>query len=74
MQPRAIHSSTPHPAPRSLLLVFLLTATLLGCTKSEECDTCSKDEDCDVGFVCSTFNDGSQRCGAGTGATMCRVR
>jgi hypothetical protein len=44
------------------------------CTKGQECDTCSKDEDCEAGFVCSTFNDGSQRCGAGTGVTMCRVR
>lgn len=61
-------------ARRGWLLAFLLAIPLLGCTKGQECDTCSKDEDCEAGFVCSTFNDGSQRCGAGTGATMCRVR
>jgi len=55
------------------LVVFLLTGVLLGCTKNQECDTCSRDEDCQAGFVCSTFNDGSQRCGAGAGVTLCRV-
>ena len=39
-----------------------------------ECDTCSTDEDCEAGFVCSTFSDGSQRCGSGLGASTCKVR
>lgn len=58
---------------RQWLLACLLGAVLLGCTKNEECDTCSQDDDCQTGFVCSTFNDGSQRCGSGAGGTLCRV-
>jgi hypothetical protein len=58
----------------SLLLVMLLILPWLGCTKGNDCDRCSSDEDCKEGFFCSTFSDGSQRCGTGTGATTCRVR
>jgi hypothetical protein len=47
---------------------------LAACSDGDECQTCSQDTDCKAGFVCSTFSDGSQRCGTGTGATTCRVR
>ena len=55
----------------------ILLALVLGlgaCTSKEECETCSSDDDCTAGLVCSTFDDGSKRCGTGTGATQCRVR
>lgn len=39
-----------------------------------ECDTCSMDVDCNAGLVCSTFSDGSKRCGSGVAASQCRVR
>jgi hypothetical protein len=42
-------------------------------SSGEECDVCSSDGDCTGGLVCSTFSDGSKRCGTGTG-TSCRVR
>jgi hypothetical protein len=56
----------------SCLLLALLSVA--ACTKGDECDKCSSDSDCREGFVCSTFNDGSKRCGSGLGATQCRVR
>jgi hypothetical protein len=56
------------------LLSVLLALPLLGCSDGDECDTCAEDTDCKAGFVCSTFNDGSRRCGTGTGASTCRVR
>jgi hypothetical protein len=68
---------------RSRLLVLgLVLAALLplaGCTKGEECDTCSSDADCKNGLLCVNFLDDngnvvSQRCGSGVGATTCRVR
>jgi hypothetical protein len=59
---------------RWLLLVVLSLAPLLAsCTKGNECDRCETDEDCQSEFVCSTFSDGSKRCGTG-GASTCRVR
>jgi hypothetical protein len=66
---------------RSLWLaaVVLATLPLAGCTDGGECDTCTTDEDCKSGLVCSTFlnEDGtvhSMRCGSGSGTTQCRVR
>lgn len=60
---------------RTLLLALLvaLALPLSACSKNDECDTCETDEDCKEGFVCSTFSDGSKRCGSGLGATSCRV-
>ena len=59
---------------RWLAVAVLALLPLVGCTKGNECDTCSSDTDCKDGLVCSTFDDGSRRCGTGTGATQCRVR
>lgn len=59
----------------ALGLVMLLTLPLGSCGSSgDECDTCSSDDDCKAGLVCSTFSDGSQRCASGVGATSCRTR
>ena len=58
----------------SLLLLMLLVIPWMGCTKGNECDRCSSDDDCKQGFVCTTFSDDSMRCGTGVGATTCRVR
>ncbi len=60
---------------RFALLLALATLPLLaGCSKGDECQTCSSDDDCSAGFFCSRFDDGSTRCGSGVGATTCRVR
>ena len=61
---------------RSRWLAGLLLAAfaVLGCAKGDECDTCAGDEDCRDGFVCTSFSDGSRRCGSGVGASTCRVR
>jgi len=56
-----------------LLLMLALPIGSCGST-GEECDTCSSDQDCTVGLTCSSFSDGSRRCGSGTGETNCRVR
>jgi hypothetical protein len=58
---------------RSILLLVLAALPVLACTSGEECDTCSEDSDCKDGFVCSSFSDGSKRCGSGAGATQCRT-
>jgi len=58
----------------SLLLLMLLVVPWMGCTKGNECDRCSSDDDCKQGFVCTSFSDDSKRCGTGVGATTCRVR
>jgi len=55
-----------------LLLALALPMSACG-SEGEECDRCSSDNDCTGGLVCSSFSDGSQRCGTGTG-TECRVR
>jgi hypothetical protein len=56
-------------------LLVLLALPLAGCGSSgDECDTCSSDDDCTSGLVCSKFSDGSQRCASGLGATSCRTR
>ena len=56
-------------------LLLMLALPIGSCGSSgEECDRCSSDGDCTAGLVCSTFSDGSQRCGSGTGETNCRVR
>ena len=58
-----------------LLAVVLLLGMPLACGSSgEECDTCSSDDDCTAGFVCSSFSDGSRRCASGLGETSCKVR
>jgi hypothetical protein len=61
---------------RYLLFVMLLLALPASSCKSTgaECDSCSSDADCKSGLTCSTFSDGSKRCGSGVGATNCRVR
>jgi hypothetical protein len=59
---------------RFLALLLLAALPLAACSSGNECDTCTKDSDCNSGFVCSKFSDGSQRCGTGTGASTCRVR
>jgi Cys-rich repeat protein len=58
----------------ALLMVLLLVLPWLGCAAGQECDRCSSDSDCKSGFVCTSFSDGSKRCGTGVGATTCRVR
>ena len=60
--------------PRWLLVLVLALMPIVSCTKGDECDTCETDEDCQEGFLCSDFSDGSQRCGSGVGGTNCRVR
>jgi hypothetical protein len=62
------------PPKRWLLALLLAALPIMACTQGDECDTCSADEDCRSGFVCSSFDDGSKRCGSGLGATTCRVR
>ena len=66
----------PSPSPRlgRLVLALVLALPLAGCSDGDECDTCTTDADCQADFVCSTFSDGSQRCGSGVGASSCRVR
>jgi hypothetical protein len=59
---------------RLLALTVFLALPLAACDSGDECDTCSSDDDCQTGFVCSTFSDGSMRCGTGVGASTCRVR
>jgi hypothetical protein len=59
---------------RFFLLLAFAALPVLGCSSGDECDTCSTDEDCKDGFVCSSFEDGSSRCGSGLGVTTCRVR
>ena len=49
----------------SLLLVLVLVLPWLGCTKGNECDRCSSDDDCKQGFVCNSFSDGSIEDGGG---------
>lgn len=39
----------------------------------QACDLCTRDPECAAGLFCVQFNDGSQRCGSGVGATTCRV-
>jgi len=56
------------------LILLALALGLGACTSKEECETCSSDDDCTAGLVCSTFDDGSRRCGQGTGATFCPMR
>jgi hypothetical protein len=59
---------------RLLPLVVLLALPIAGCSSGDECDRCEADADCKAGLFCSTFDDGSRRCGSGTGTTTCRVR
>jgi hypothetical protein len=59
---------------RWLLVVLLSLLPIVSCTKGDECDTCTSDADCNDGFVCTNFSDGSTRCGSGVGGTNCRVR
>jgi len=59
---------------RRVALLALLTLPAMACNDGDECDTCSSDEDCEANLVCSTFSDGSRRCGSGVGESSCRVR
>ncbi len=62
-----------------LVLLALVALPILGCAKNgSECDTCAMDSDCKAGLFCTNFNDenhnpAGKHCGAGTGATQCRV-
>lgn len=58
---------------RRLLFLFAVL-TVTACTSKEECETCSSDDDCAAGLVCSSFDDGIRRCGSGTGSTSCPTR
>ena len=61
--------------PSPLALLLLLALPFAGCgSGGDECDPCSSDDDCTAGLVCSTFSDGSKRCGSGAGTTSCRTR
>jgi len=60
--------------PVRLLFALLLAFPLVACSSGDECDTCTSDDDCQAGFICTAFSDGSQRCGSGVGASSCRVR
>jgi hypothetical protein len=56
-------------------ILLLLALPIGSCGSSgQECDRCTSDGDCSAGFVCSTFSDGSHRCGSGLGETNCKVR
>jgi hypothetical protein len=55
-----------------LLLALALPLSACG-SSGEECDRCESDGECASGLVCSTFDDGSRRCGTGMG-TRCTVR
>jgi hypothetical protein len=55
------------------MLVVLCAVPMLTCSSGDECDKCSSDDDCEQGFVCSEFDDGSRRCGSGEGVTTCRT-
>ena len=59
---------------RWLIAVVLALMPIVSCTKGNECDRCESNEDCQEGFTCSQFSDGSRRCGSGFGDTTCRVR
>jgi hypothetical protein len=59
---------------RWLIAVVLALMPLASCTQGDECDRCETDEDCQEGFLCSDFSDGSRRCGTGVGGSTCRVR
>ena len=63
-------------AGRLLAALVLLAFPVVGCNNGDECDTCSSDNDCNAELVCSTFSDGSQRCGQGIVGqeTECNVR
>jgi len=56
-----------------LLLALALPMSSCG-SDGGECDSCSSDDDCTAGLVCSSFSDGSRRCGSGLGETSCKVR
>ena len=57
-----------------LALLLRLALSFAGCgTSGDECDSCSSDDNCKSGLMCSKFDDGSMRCGTGQG-TSCRVR
>ena len=62
------------PQVAGIALLLLLALPSAGCgTSGDECGSCSSDDDCKAGLVCSTFDDGSKRCGTGLG-TSCSVR
>ena len=71
---RGLHMEAMRKRMRALGLLLALALPMSSCgTEGEECDRCTSDADCTGGLVCSSFSDGSQRCGTGTG-TSCRVR
>jgi len=56
-----------------LALALPAVLPLVGCTKGDECDSCTTDADCKDGFFCSHFSDDRFRCGSGVGASSCRT-
>jgi hypothetical protein len=69
-----LRGGRPLRSARPFFLCLLLAVPLAACSDGDECDTCSSDDDCKAGLVCSEFSDGSRRCGSGVGASSCRVR
>ena len=59
--------------PWSFLVLLALPIGSCG-SSGQECDRCTSDTDCTSGLVCSSFSDGSHRCGSGQGETNCKVR
>ncbi len=63
-------------ATRVVALLILAASVLILPACGKECDRCESDLDCmtdpEAPF-CRPFNNGSRRCGSGSGATTCRV-
>jgi hypothetical protein len=62
-----------------VMVLALAVMPFAGCSKGQECDTCTVDEDCENDLVCRNFLDGDgnvvdTRCGSGRGVSTCRVR
>jgi hypothetical protein len=69
---------TQHSRSRvSRVVLVVLLAALVGCTKGKACDTCSNVDDCEAGLSCQQFRDSSgnltNRCGNTDPNMTCRV-
>jgi hypothetical protein len=61
--------------PEECATGLLCKGNPLTCSRpGSECDLCTRDTDCVAGLFCVIFDDGSRRCGSGTGATTCLIR